>query len=64
MLIIDRFEGDFAIVETSSGMVNIPREDLPKGVAEGSVLKLTIDAQGEKARKEYITNLVNDLFID
>ena len=64
MLTIDRFEGDFAVVETSDGFVNIPKEDLPKGAKEGSVLALKIDAQGEKARREYMTNLVNDLFVD
>ena len=62
MLIIDRFEGEYAVVETDKGMINIPRADLPTGAKEGDALKLTIDADGTKARKKRIDGMMNSLF--
>ena len=38
MNIIDRFEGEFAVVETDSGMIDVPRAELPENAAEGDVL--------------------------
>lgn len=38
MTIIDRFEGDTAVLETDSGMMNIHRSLLPENAAEGDVL--------------------------
>ena len=64
MLIIDRFEGDFAIVETSDGLVNIPKADLPYGVEEGDVLTIVIDSSAATARKEKIDKMMNSLFKD
>lgn len=41
MLIIDRFEGDFAVVEYKEGRTfNLPRSLLPPGAKEGDVLQL------------------------
>ena len=62
MLIIDRFEGEFAIVETDSGMVNIPITELPKNAKEGNVLKLSIDKDSTAQRKKHIKNLMNEVF--
>ena len=64
MLIVDRFEGDFAVLETSDGMVNIPISDIPKGCKEGDVLTLTIDSGAANKRKKRIDGLINDLFSD
>jgi len=64
MLIIDRFEGECAVVETDTGMINIPRADLPTGAKEGDTLKLVIDADDTKARKKRINNMMNNLFKD
>jgi hypothetical protein len=43
MLIIDRFENGFAVVEDSenNAMLSIPLSELPAGAREGSVLKPT-----------------------
>lgn len=41
MIIIDRIEGDFAVVETDSGMMDIPLSQLPEGSHEGDVLTCT-----------------------
>ena len=40
---IDRFEGNYAVVELENKTVfNMPIELLPKGAKEGSVLKLNL----------------------
>jgi hypothetical protein len=65
MLIIDRFEGDFAVVETSSGgFVNIPRADLPAAAREGDVLVIGLNKTETEERKERIDGLMNKLFKD
>lgn len=41
-LIIDRFEGTYAVCEDENkNIVSIPKEELPKDAEEGSVLKIT-----------------------
>ncbi|MBO7394592.1 MAG: DUF3006 domain-containing protein [Ruminococcus sp.] len=35
---IDRFEGDYAVLETDDGMVNIHRSHLPSSAREGDVI--------------------------
>lgn len=37
-MIIDRFEGDFVVVETESGMTDILRSQLPENAEEGDVI--------------------------
>jgi hypothetical protein len=64
MLIIDRFEGNFAVVETSTGMVNIPRVDIPKTAREGDTLIFLIDKDATDKRKERIEKKMNKLFKD
>jgi hypothetical protein len=62
MLIIDRFEGDFAVVETSDGFVNIPRIDMPSNIIEGDVLAISIDKKKSDARKKRINSMMHNLF--
>ena len=38
MNIIDRFEEDYAVIETDGGMINVLRSELPENAAEGDVL--------------------------
>jgi hypothetical protein len=40
MIVIDRFEGEYAVLETESGMKNVPREMLPEEAREGDVLEV------------------------
>jgi urease accessory protein UreE len=67
-LIIDRFEGNFALCEKEdSCIVQIELERLPKGAAEGDVLviendKLIIDEAATKARKNQISKISNDIW--
>jgi hypothetical protein len=64
MLIIDRFEGDFAVVETSDGFINIPRIDIPNNSREGDVLIVGVDKDESDARKKRIGSMMNSLFKD
>ncbi len=38
MIIVDRFEGDFAVLETDSGMIDIERSKLAGDIREGDVI--------------------------
>ena len=38
MMIIDRFEGSLAVLETDSGNISLLREQLPKEAREGDVI--------------------------
>lgn len=61
-VIIDRFEGEFAVVETEDKeMLNIPHKLLPDA-CEGDVVTITIDKDETEKRKKNIKNLMNDLF--
>jgi len=64
MLIIDRFEGDFAVTETDKGFINIPRSDLPEEAQEGDVLILSLDKSTAEERKKRIDAMMNSLFKD
>ena len=43
MSIIDRFEGDLAVIEFEGKTFTLPRALLPKEAKEGDVLKMTIE---------------------
>ena len=65
--IIDRFEGDYAVVELLDGkMININKIQLPIEVQEGMVIQIlesiTIDIDGTKKRKSDIEKLTEDLW--
>ena len=38
MLVIDRFEGDYAVIETEEGTMSIHRGHLPSSAKEGDML--------------------------
>ncbi|NLJ58236.1 MAG: DUF3006 domain-containing protein [Tissierellia bacterium] len=61
-VIIDRFEGDYAIVETEDRiMVNLPKSLVP-GAKEGDVVSIIIDEEETKKRKDNINKLMDDLW--
>lgn len=63
-VIIDRFEGNYAIVEIEVGKcVNIPMILLPNS-KEGDVVKIEIDKNETEERKKYIQELKNNVFED
>ena len=63
-VIIDRFEGEYAVVEITKGkMVNMPKVLVPDD-KEGDTIKIIVDKEATKKRQEHVKDLVNDLFID
>jgi hypothetical protein len=67
-VVIDRFEGDYAVCEKSDRtMVTIERKRLPKGVKEGDVLIIDgdivrFDESETKHRKEQVKKLMDELW--
>ena len=62
MIVIDRFEGDFAVIETDNGMINIPRSELPTVAKEGDTLRIVIDTDDTDLRKKRIDGMMDELF--
>lgn len=61
--IIDRFEGDFAIVELEDKeMVDIPCKILPSDSKEGDVINISIDEAETEHRRKRIQDKFNKLF--
>lgn len=59
LICIDRFEDSLAVLETDSGMIQIPRTDLPPDAKEGDLLLKTesgycIDEAATKSRREQL----------
>lgn len=65
MYIIDRFEGDRAVVETEDkGMFNLPRCLLPAGSKEGDVINIliSVDKEATLKRSQKAKALLNNFF--
>ncbi len=68
LVIVDRFEGNFAICECEDrSMIEIEKEKLPKEAKEGDVLRIendviTVDIEETKKRKERIEALLKDMW--
>ncbi len=61
-VIVDRIEGDYAVVEIDKGnMVNLPIELVPN-VKEGDVVTITINKDKTEKRKKTIEELMNSVF--
>jgi len=66
-IVIDRIEENIAVCEIGDKTKEIPLSDLPKGVGEGTVLKITkdgyvIDKKAEIERRNRIFEKQNNLF--
>lgn len=62
-VIIDRYEGDFAVVELEDrSFANLPKKLIPFGTKEGAVLSITIDKEATEERKAEISKLTKDLW--
>ena len=62
-VIIDRFEGDFAVVELENKKItNMPRQLIPAGAEEGTVLTITMNNDETERRKAGISRLMKDLW--
>jgi len=67
MLIIERFEGNTAIIEDGSKHFEVSRDDLPANACEGDVLKKVgstyeIDKEKTESRRKEILKLQNSLW--
>lgn len=65
--IIDRFEGELAVVEFGEEMRDVPRKNLPKNSQIGDLLifdgeVITIDKEGTENLRIEIENLMKELF--
>ena len=63
-VIIDRFEGDFAVVEVDGQFINMPKALIPLGAKEGDVLTIAINSNDTKARKGRVDALMKDVWAD
>jgi len=58
-VIIDRFEGDFAILKTESDSFSIPRSILSPSLKEGDIRYITVsDSQEEESSQEELARSV------
>lgn len=66
MFIIDRFEGEYALIEYNKRIYHIPKTLLPKEAKEGDVIniQITIDKEATNKQKESINKLADSLFED
>ncbi|QUH21206.1 DUF3006 domain-containing protein [Alkaliphilus sp. B6464] len=69
MIILDRFEGDYAVIEVDGEMVDIERCLVDEKVKEGDVLIIIDgiyyrDGQATKERKQYIQDKFKDMWED
>ena len=63
-VIIDRFEGDFAVVEMEiCKYVNFPKILIPDA-KEGDIINIELDKKETVERKKHIQELMNDVFKD
>lgn len=63
-VIIDRFEGNYAVIEIEIGKcVNIPKILIPDA-KEGDVIKIEIDKKETLDRKKHIQELMDSVFED
>ncbi len=61
-VIVDRIEGDYAVVEIDKGkMCNLPIELVPN-VKEGDIVTIIINKDKIKKRKKTIEELMNSVF--
>jgi len=69
-IIIDRFEGNYAVCETEEKkFIDIPKFDIPEGAKEGDILTKTdngysIEKAETKEKREEIKKRMNSLFVD
>lgn len=68
-IVIDRFEGDYAVCETEDRrMINIEKEKIPKNARPGDALlmkedgSISLDQKETERRKKRIESLMEDMW--
>ena len=66
MLTIDRFEGEYALIEMNRRIFHIPKVLLPKNAREGDVIsiQITVDKEAAREQKQSADRLADKLFKD
>jgi len=64
VFVIDRFEGQWAVIEYGRETFNLPRKMLPTDAREGDLLNINISVDRTETRKreQEITKLADELF--
>lgn len=57
MIVVDRIEGDVAVLEIGGRTVDVPLTELPSGVKEGDRLAFTVQAPDTTAAEERLKRL-------
>ena len=60
--IIERFEGDFAVIECGKLCFNVPKTALPPDASEGDILNIKINAEETKNRENEMKSRLKKLF--
>ena len=64
-IIVDRFEGNIAVVELEDGnIIDCPKALLPPNAKEGSIINITVDENATEEKLQKLTNRMNKLFKD
>ncbi|MBQ4517556.1 MAG: DUF3006 domain-containing protein [Clostridia bacterium] len=64
-IIVDRFEGNIAVVELEDGsIIDCPKALLPANAKEGSIINITVDEKATEEKLQKLTNRMNRLFKD
>ena len=62
-VIVDRFEGELAVVELPDRtMLNMPRSLLPGETKEGDVIDINVNEAATQKRRETISKLIEELW--
>jgi len=62
---IDRYEGDFAVLESKEGEITrVPKNVIPQNAVEGDIISIEIDSNETRNRQKSIRNKMEQLFKD
>lgn len=61
-VIIDRFEGEFAVVEIEKGKFSTIPKELLEGAKEGDIIDISICHEETKEKEEKVKSLLEELF--
>jgi len=66
MLVLDRFEGEYALIEYRRKIFHVPKVFISKTAKPGDVLniRITVDQEATSLRKKQIAQLADNMFFD
>lgn len=60
--VIDRFEGEYAVIEVNNTTVDMPKILLPDNAKEGSIIEIRVLENESQTKKEEMQQRLNKLF--